>query len=80
MFVQVERHKSTPDGEVVEFAFFRGSRDEDRVEIASLLNTKFVDSQHVERGTFNTCAHTRVFSFTFKGQQQFLGVLVRPNY
>jgi hypothetical protein len=39
MFVQMKWHKSSPDGQTVEFALVGPRLDQDRVEIASLLNS-----------------------------------------
>lgn len=39
VFVQVKRHKSSPDGETVEFALCRSRLRQHRVEVAPLLNT-----------------------------------------
>jgi hypothetical protein len=39
MFVQMKWHKSSPDGQAVEFALVGPRLDQDRVEIASLLNS-----------------------------------------
>ena len=39
MFVQMKRHKSSPDGQTVEFALVGPRLDQNRVEIASLLNS-----------------------------------------
>lgn len=54
VFVKMKRHKTAPDRKVIEIALFSSGWYENRVKIASLLNTKFVEVEHVKRWTFDS--------------------------
>ena len=53
MFVQMKRHKSSPDGQTVEFALVGPRLDQNRVEIASLLNSL---NKKKKKNIFSLCA------------------------
>lgn len=57
MFVQMKWHKSSPDGQAVEFALVGPRLDQDRVEIASLLNSYTHPNR--EKGRNNFILHMR---------------------